>query len=448
MLRLEHLDAEAARDAITRPLDEYNRRRQDGQSMSIEPELVEAVLNDLRGVMVTSERSERSPVGQPSSERKNAEIETPFLQMVLLRLWDEERAAGSRVLRLQTFEALGRAENIARTHLDTVMNRLTAAEHIEAAGILRYLVTPSGTKIAQEAGALASWTELTEKDVQRTLTRLSAPDMRILRTIQAPGQVAHYEIFHDVLAQAILNWRRRYVAQQQEEKIRQEAQERIKQDQAETERRQERERARRLRRLVIGLAVLSLVMAGLLVYAFRQKSLATDYASKAQRAAEGKAWAEEQTNKADAELEALRNRQREAEQHILKGRAYLKSNKDNRFSDAVREYDEAIRLDPNNPSAISTKGYALMRDGKYPEAIGTLEALKSKYPDYIWAPYNLALVYHLAGKTELALKEAKAVIAIDPSFCSTFWKDANYSWFADSREYPSVCPRQGQAPPQ
>jgi len=87
-----------------------------------------------------------------TATRPDAPIETPFLQMVLTRLWNEERAQGSHALRLSTFESLGRAENIARTHLDTMMGKLTGPESNTAANILRYLVTPAGTKIAQEAG--------------------------------------------------------------------------------------------------------------------------------------------------------------------------------------------------------------------------------------------------------------------------------------------------------
>lgn len=446
MLRLEHLDIAAARDAITKPLEVYNRQLPDGQPpMTIEPELVEAVLNDLRGVKVASEQAGRGQVGQPSSDRNDTEIETPFLQVVLMRLWNEERAVGSHVLRLQTFEALGRAENIARTHLDNVMSKLTAAEHNDAASILRYLVTPSGTKIAQEAGALASWTELTEQDTQAILTRLSAQDMRILRTIQAPGQPTHYEIFHDVLAQAILNWRRRFVAQQLEEKIRQEEQERVKEAQSEAERRRELEGARRLRKLVTGLSVLTLVMAGVLVFGFYQRHRATKAVEQAIEAAKKEKQQNEKEKLTAAALEVLKDKQGEAEKHILNARAHLKSKG---FVEAVREYDEAIKLDPNNPSAYSAKGYALMRDGKYPEAIETLEALKSKYPDYVWAHYNLALTYHLYEKPEKALAEAKAVLAIDPAFCSTYKKDPNFKWFSESTDYAALCKQEAPVPPE
>ena len=256
MLRLEHLDRDGAKEAITKPLDEYNRRLPNGQGpVTIEPNLVEAILDDLKGAPTASEQIGQGTVTKATSDNSSTPIETPFLQMVLTRLWDEERAAGSHVLRLQTFEALGRAENIARTHLDTIMGRLTDSERNDAANILRYLVTPSGTKIAQEAGALASWTELTEAQVKEILTRLSGPDMRILRTVPTPGQPEQYEIFHDVLAEAILDWRARYVEEQKRQK--QVAIERAKT--AEQLARQ-RARAKRFGLIAVGLFLVTVAM--------------------------------------------------------------------------------------------------------------------------------------------------------------------------------------------
>jgi hypothetical protein len=190
------------------------------------------------------------------------------------------------VLRLQTFERLGRAANIARTHLDTMMGKLTDSERNDAANILRYMVTPSGTKIAQEAGALGSWTELNEEEVQAILTRLSGQDMRILRTVQTPGQPVRYEIFHDVLARAILDWRGRYVAQQQQERIRLEEQKRREEEQKEAERLREKERSRVMRRAIAGLSMLLLITIGVLVFALLQRHWAAEAGKRAQKSAD------------------------------------------------------------------------------------------------------------------------------------------------------------------
>jgi WD40 repeat protein len=268
MLRLDHLNREAANDAIRKPLDEYNRRQADAQSqVTIEDELARVLLDDLQTGKVTSEQTGQ---GKVNSRARDEKIETPFLQMVLTRLWDEERAASSHVLRLSTFEALGRTVNIARTHLDNMMGKLSVPERSIAARVLRYLVTPSGTKIAQEPGALVAWAELDEEPTQAILDRLSAPDMRILRKVSALGQNVKYEIFHDVIAQAILDWRARF---QREEK-RSEMEKKLVAERAlaASKLAQEKQRAKTLRWGTIVLSVLLISTVGLLYLLFRTRA--------------------------------------------------------------------------------------------------------------------------------------------------------------------------------
>jgi tetratricopeptide (TPR) repeat protein len=447
MLRLSHLDRDSAKEAITKPLDVYNERLQTGQAaVTIEPELVEAVLNDLRGVKVTSEHSAQGKLADLLAPVPAVDIETPLLQMVLTRLWDEECAAGSHVLRLQTFEALGRAANIARTHLDTIMDRLTESERDDAANILRYMVTPSGSKIAQEAGALSSWAELTEAQVQTILTRLSSPDMRILRTVQAPGELTRYEIFHDVLAQAILAWRRRYVAGQQEEKIRREEQERVKKDQAETERRHELERARRLRKVVVGLSVMLLIMIGLVVWAYSERRQAIEEKSKADKAtADLKAITDREREEAKKAADDAANREVNVRKAGLLLRSALIFRQHKEWDRAIEEYDKAIELDPQNSSAYSSKGYSQMRrgeeTGEFADAIKTLEHLTTEVdPYYAFGHYNLALTYSKDGQEDKAIKEATKVLELNPDFCATFRTDVNGNWFLKTLEYTSRCP--------
>jgi WD40 repeat protein len=270
MLRLENLDRAAAEDAIRKPLEEYNRRQKDaGGQMKIEDDLPEALLDDLEKGKVASEQTGR---GQPSLSTRldanKAKIETPFLQMVLTRLWEEEKQRGSHLLRLSTFVELGKTENIARTHLDRVMEKLSAEELDVATRVLRFLVTPSGTKIAQEPGALVSWVELSEEKVQAILNRLSEPDMRVLRTVRVPGRPVQYEIFHDVMAQAILDWRARHTQEQK----RLEAERRLVAERAEAEKRLAATRSRILRRGAIVLIGLLLLTFGSLYFVNRSRS--------------------------------------------------------------------------------------------------------------------------------------------------------------------------------
>jgi hypothetical protein len=205
MLRLDHLDRQAAERAIRNPLERYNETPTPGShAVEIEDALVEALLadHDLMRPAETIVRGEQSP----GAEEK---FETPLLQLVLTRIWDEEKQARSNILRLTTLRHLGGAKRIVDGHLATVMTRLTRAERDTAAKIFRFLVTPDGSKIAYTVSALARSAELPQEKVQPVLTRLG--EARILRTVATPGQPPRYEIFHDVLGAAISDWRGKYV---------------------------------------------------------------------------------------------------------------------------------------------------------------------------------------------------------------------------------------------
>src|SRR4051794_22131714 len=79
MLRLSHLDTQSARDAITKPIQAYNQEHPDSP-MSLEPALVDAVLEDLTTIKVSSGESGQ---GEVAAQSASAPIETPFLQVVL-----------------------------------------------------------------------------------------------------------------------------------------------------------------------------------------------------------------------------------------------------------------------------------------------------------------------------------------------------------------------------
>ncbi|MBI3538082.1 MAG: PD40 domain-containing protein, partial [Chloroflexi bacterium] len=266
-LRLNHLDAHAAEDAIRKPLDVYNAQYRD-TPMTIEPELVAAIIEQVRSGAVMFGQAGRG-ADAPKSRDAQVEIETPFLQLVMTRLWDEERHAGSNVLQLSTLQKLGGAEHIVRSHLDQVMVRLNAAEQDVCALFFDRLVTPTGTKIAQAVDDLVAYAAKPKEFVTTILKTLA--DARVLRSIAPPPEqpsMIRYEIFHDVIAPAILDWRRRFVAKQEAEHARKEERER---------------RLRLIRRIAVTAgAILLFVFAGLTLIAIRQ----TLYAQAAETEAE------------------------------------------------------------------------------------------------------------------------------------------------------------------
>jgi WD40 repeat protein len=210
-LRTRHLDITAARAAIEKPLAAYNELVSPPRPFTAEPALVELVLDQVQIGRVVIGAAGRGVLEQGASPTFTTQrVETPYLQLVLTRLWLEEIAVGSFTLRAETLRRLGGAQQIVHTHLDEALGALSARQQDVAAGVFHHLVTASGTKIAHTAPDLADYAQLPEAEVAEVLADLSRGDVRILRPV-APSS-AHpdadpaYEIFHDVLAPTILDW--------------------------------------------------------------------------------------------------------------------------------------------------------------------------------------------------------------------------------------------------
>jgi WD40 repeat protein len=260
-LRLDRLDRAAGTAAILGPIERYNTLVAPDDSISIERELVDEVLDE-----VTLGRVELSVVGRgvAAGGADENSIEAPFLQLVLARLWDVEAERSSRTLRRTTLRELGGAERIVENHLERAMAELSLREKGAAAAMYNFLVTPSGTKIAHGLRDLAGYAAVDEGEAADVLQRLTAE--RIVRASSENGPATtRYEIFHDVLADAVLAWRTRF-----------EADRRI-----EEERRGHHRRQRRLL-AIFGAALVALgVMAAVAVYALAQRSEARHQAAVA-----------------------------------------------------------------------------------------------------------------------------------------------------------------------
>ncbi len=284
-LRVDHLDQAAARAAVEQPLAYVNRAyAADGFRVGVESALVDEVVAQVRTGQVVLDRDGRGAIAADATPRvaRVARVETPYLQLVLTRLWDEEMRVGSRTLRLATLEDLGGAERIVRTHLDEAMAALPAREQDVAARVFRYLVAPSGTKVAYSVDDLAAYADVPVEGLAPVLEHLSGADSRILRPVAPPPQqptLTRYEIFHDVLIPAILDWRARYANDQRERADRERQQQALQRAWDEANRQKEQaavERlraetqartARRLRRQALLLALVSLLALGAAVAA-------------------------------------------------------------------------------------------------------------------------------------------------------------------------------------
>jgi CHASE2 domain-containing sensor protein len=206
-LHLDFLDERAARDAILEPVNAFNERLPgDAPRFEVEGALVDAVVEQVRRGRVTI-----GDAGAPDTVAAGpARVETAYLQLVMKRLWDEEMTAGSQRLRLETLQRLGGADTIVHGHLDDVMAELPEEQRDAAAAAFRFLVTSGGRKIALSSEELLEFSDAPAEPLEQALEHLERA--RILRRVPAPEPDAtgRREIYHDVLAPAIRDWRRRH----------------------------------------------------------------------------------------------------------------------------------------------------------------------------------------------------------------------------------------------
>ncbi len=257
-LRLDRLDRVAAEAAIVRPVERFSEIV--GEEITVEPALAERVLDEVGTGRI---ESALGGLGGVEDERASARIEAPYLQLVMQRLWEEERAEGSSELRAATLDRLGGARQIVEEHLEGALQGLSPVQKDVAAKLFNHLVTPSGTKISHEVSDLADFGDVSVEEVEPVLQALT--ESRILRSLEEGG-IVRYEIFHDVLAHPVLAWRARHRTERMVEK-------------EVEERHRRRTRARRLG--VIGLAVLAGVMA-IMAFAIAQRSNANEQSRAAQ----------------------------------------------------------------------------------------------------------------------------------------------------------------------
>ena len=149
-LHIDYLDRAAAEKAIREPVDVYNSQPGVAQPVTVQDELVEAVLDEVRAFG----RDGSAAVADGDRDR----IATPLLQLVMQRVWDTERAEGSADLRLSTLQRLRGVRMIVDDHLGKALGALSGGERETAIDMFDHLVTPSGGKIAESVSDLAKRT--------------------------------------------------------------------------------------------------------------------------------------------------------------------------------------------------------------------------------------------------------------------------------------------------
>ncbi|MCE7982259.1 MAG: hypothetical protein DYG89_13770, partial [Caldilinea sp. CFX5] len=290
-LSIGHLDRTAGHEAVVKPLDRFNQDQQ--TAYDIEPLLVAAVLDQVGSGQVTLSKQGVGGRSETNADR----IEAPYLQLVLTELWKQEGYIGSTCLRKSTLDALHGAATIVRDYLNGTLAKLSLDEQYLAARFFDRLVTPSGAKIALSLVELAYYTGSDVASLAAVIEQLQSK--RLLRAVTSPAGDTQYEIFHDVLGPALLDWQVHYqktkrLNEEQSARTAAEQREREAQAQAATE----QHHSRRLRLLLGVIVVLFLGAVSLAGFVWTARQ---DAITKEQAAATAQAEAERALRRALAE---------------------------------------------------------------------------------------------------------------------------------------------------
>jgi len=109
--------------------------------------------------------------------------------------------------------------------------------------------------------------------------------------------------------------------------------------------------------------------------------------------------------------EAIKQESKNPEPHLLMGDAILEQNP-TEGSGAIKEYDEALKLNPKSAKAILRKGKLYGRGRNYTSALEYYKQAIAADPKYAPAYMEIAEIYHLAGKPANALEYIKKYLEI------------------------------------
>ena len=90
--------------------------------------------------------------------------------------------------------------------------------------------------------------------------------------------------------------------------------------------------------------------------------------------------------------------------------------KQGRTDEALRQYQTAVRLNPNDAGGHKTLGIALGMKGQMDEAIRQFQTAIRLRPDYAEAHYNLGFAFEQRGRTNEAISQYQQVLRLKPDY--------------------------------
>jgi tetratricopeptide (TPR) repeat protein len=96
------------------------------------------------------------------------------------------------------------------------------------------------------------------------------------------------------------------------------------------------------------------------------------------------------------------------------GRGILLATRERAYARAIADFDKVLQLEPNNVDALTRRGDAYGQLGDFGHAIGDLDRAVQLAPDDVEPYIYRGLVNHRRGKNQLAVADFDTVLKLDP----------------------------------
>jgi hypothetical protein len=136
----------------------------------------------------------------------------------------------------------------------------------------------------------------------------------------------------------------------------------------------------------------------------------------------------------------------EVKSHIKQGLSYVSVAKNanspgifnENIENAINEFSNAIKKDPNYAEAYSNRGVAYMMQKKYNKALDDLKKAKDLKPDSANIRYNLASCHSLMGSVDYGLDELDAALEKGFNSYDSLRKDPDISNLRKHKEFKRI----------
>ncbi len=91
---------------------------------------------------------------------------------------------------------------------------------------------------------------------------------------------------------------------------------------------------------------------------------------------------------------------------------------------ALRDYDQAIQLDPNFSSAFYNRGMSHLALQQLPDAVKNFDEAIALDPEFVAAYYSRGMAYFDLGQVELARQDYNRSMSLSPTMTATFYDQA------------------------